>query len=105
MLQADCSEAAGLDRGKTTLSNDRSVDVGCNAATSVPHMRADAAPATCPNINVGKVRIPDVGVNCGERLHPSHTYVKTTIEGSATLRDGAQLNLWAPKAKPIFHFL
>ena len=50
-------------------------------------------------------RIPDVGTHCGERLHLSHTYVKTTIEGSATLRDGAQLNLWAPKAKPIVHFL
>ena len=52
----------------------------------------------------GFVRIPDVGVHCGERLHPSHTYVKTTVEASVTLRDGAQLNLWSPKAKAIFHF-
>ena len=48
--------------------------------------------------------MPDVGVHCGERLHLSHTYVKPSIEGSATLSEGAQLKLWAPKAKPIFHF-
>ena len=54
---------------------------------------------------VSFVCIQDVGVHCGEGLHPGHTYVIPTIEGSATLRGRTQLNLWAPKAKPIFHFL
>jgi hypothetical protein len=45
-----------LDDSRKLARNGRFDNIGCGIENILPQMRADAALATCPNINVGKVR-------------------------------------------------
>jgi hypothetical protein len=48
--------------------NGRFGEKRCAAEISALHLQANAASATCPNTNVGKVRNPDLDVDRSERL-------------------------------------